>query len=149
MSFHLGADASTIDLARELTPAEIAAAEDAANRVVWDDRPVTHPVRRRGGGGRAAAAQGIDARPATLRMIDIADFDVSACGGTHVRRTGAIGVIAISGWERFRGGTRLEFMCGGRALRAHRTLRDTVARQQRSAVDRSRRAAPGNRAAAE
>ena len=51
---------------------------------------------------------------------------MSACGGTHVRRTGAIGVIAISGWERFRGGTRLEFKCGGRALRAHRMLRDTV-----------------------
>src|SRR5688572_14651152 len=40
-SFHLGADTATIDLARELTTAEIAASEDAAQDVVWADRPVT------------------------------------------------------------------------------------------------------------
>ena len=40
VSFHLGAAASTIDLAREASPAEIAAAEAEANRIVWEDRPV-------------------------------------------------------------------------------------------------------------
>ena len=124
-SFHLGADTATIDLARELTTAEIAASEDAANEVVWADRPVTIKF------ADAAEAAALNLRKesirtGTLRIIDIDGFDVSACGGTHVRRTGAIGVIAISGWERLRGGTRLEFKCGGRALRAHRTLRDTV-----------------------
>jgi alanyl-tRNA synthetase len=124
-SFHLGADTATIDLARELTVAEIAASEDAANEVVWADRPVTIKF------ADAADAASLNlrkdsVRTGTLRIIDIDGFDVSACGGTHVRRTGAIGVIAISGWERFRGGTRLEFKCGARALRAHRMLRDTV-----------------------
>jgi alanyl-tRNA synthetase len=124
-SFHLGADASTIDLARELTTAEITASEDAANEVVWADRPVTI----RFADSAAAASLSLrkeSARTGTLRIVDIDGFDVSACGGTHVLRTGAIGIIAISGWERFRGGTRLEFKCGGRALHAHRTLRDTV-----------------------
>ncbi len=46
-------------------------------------------------------------RDGTLRLIDVEDFDLSACGGTHVARTGAIGIIAVSGSERFRGGTRL------------------------------------------
>ena len=124
-SFHLGADAATIDLARELTPAEMMASEDAANDVVWADRPVTIRFVH------AADAANLNlrkesVRTGTLRIVDIDGFDVSACGGTHVLRTGVIGVIAISGWERFRGGTRLEFKCGGRALHAHRMLRDAV-----------------------
>ena len=124
-SFHLGADAATIDLARELTAAEITASEEAANEVVWADRPVTIKFVD------AADATNLNlrkesARTGTLRIVDIDGSDVSACGGTHVLRTGAIGIIAISGWERFRGGTRLEFKCGGRALHAHRTLRDIV-----------------------
>ena len=86
-------------------------------------------------------------RTGTLRIIDVDGFDVSACGGTHVRRTGAIGVIAISGWERFRGGTRLEFKCGGRALARPPHAARHGARQQRAAVDRRRRAAAGDRAA--
>ena len=66
------------------------------------------------------------AREGELRIIDIKDYDLSACGGTHVRRTGAIGVIAISGVERFKGGLRVEFVCGGRALRTYRSLKSAV-----------------------
>ncbi len=124
-SFHLGAASATIDLARELTLAEIADAEDLANAVVWEDRPV---------GIRFVDAEDSSAlqlrkesaRTGTLRIVDVEGFDVSACGGTHVTRTGAIGIIAVSGWERLRGGTRLEFRCGVRALHRHRLLRDTV-----------------------
>ena len=125
VSFHLGADVSTIDLAGEASGAEIAAAEDAANRVVWEDRPVS--IRY---ASAADAAQlplrKEPKRSGTLRLIDVADFDLSACGGTHVARTGAIGVIAVARWDRFKGGQRLEFVCGGRALRAYRSLRDAA-----------------------
>jgi alanyl-tRNA synthetase len=65
-------------------------------------------------------------RGGTLRLIDVDGFDLSACGGTHVARTGAIGIIAIGSWERFKGGQRVEFLCGVRALTRFRTLRDTV-----------------------
>ena len=57
-------------------------------------------------------------RGGTLRLIDVEGFDLSACGGTHVARTGGIGIIAIASWERFKGGQRIEFLCGGRALSA-------------------------------
>ena len=124
-SFHLGADYATIDLARELSAAEIARAEDDANRVVWEDRPVqirfvdaaeaaSLPLRK------APAREGV------LRLIDVGGYDLSACGGTHVATSGAIGIIAVTGWERFKGGMRVGFVCGGRALRAHRRLRDVV-----------------------
>ena len=126
VSFHLGSTASTIDLAREVTPAEIARAEGEANRVVWENRPVTI---------RFADADQVAALPlrkesrreGVLRLIDVEDFDVSACGGTHVARTGAIGIIAVAAFEKFKGGTRLEFLCGGRALAGYHGLRDTVA----------------------
>jgi alanyl-tRNA synthetase len=62
-----------------------------------------------------------------LRLIDVEAFDLSACGGTHVSRTGVIGAIAVAGWERFKGGQRLEFLCGGRVLARFRTLRDVTA----------------------
>jgi alanyl-tRNA synthetase len=50
----------------------------------------------------------------------------SRCGGTHVARTGAIGIIVTAGWEKFRGGTRVEFLCGGRALTRFRLWRDAL-----------------------
>ena len=125
-SFHLGADYSTIDLARELTPAEIARGEDEANRVVWEDRPVT--IRFAGPDEIATLALRKEPkREGTLRLIDVQDFDLSACGGTHVARTGAIGMIAVAATERVRGGSRLTFLCGGRALAGYRSLRDAVA----------------------
>jgi alanyl-tRNA synthetase len=130
MSFHLGSTASTIDLAREVTAAEMARAESEANRVVWEDRPVD--IRF----ATAAEAAHLPlrkepTRDGVLRIIDIDEWDVSACGGTHVARTGAIGIIALSGSERFRGGTRVEFVCGGRALETFRQLRESVASSTR------------------
>lgn len=125
VSFHLGAEASTIDLAREMTPSEIAAAEVLANRVVWEDRPVTIRYADASAAG-ALPLRKESRREGRLRLIDVANFDLSACGGTHVARTGAIGVIAVASWERFKGGQRLEFLCGGRALARFRSMRDVV-----------------------
>jgi len=125
LSFHLGSSSSTIDLAREVSADEIAKAELQANRVVWENRPVTIRFAE-----AAEAAQlplrKEPVREGVLRLIDVEGFDVSACGGTHVARTGAIGIIAVASWERFRGGTRLEFLCGIRALAAYRALRNSV-----------------------
>jgi alanyl-tRNA synthetase len=126
VSFHLGAESSTIDLSRELTRDEIASAEEEANRIVWENRAVSIrfasadeaarlPLRKESG------------REGTLRLIDVESFDLSACGGTHVARTGGIGVIAIGSIERFKGGQRVEFFCGARALTKFRTMRDVLA----------------------
>jgi alanyl-tRNA synthetase len=130
VSFHMGADVSTIDLAREMKPEELAAAEAEANRIVWEDRAVSISFASR----EDAAAMPLRKEPlrdGTLRLIEVADWDLSACGGTHVMRTGAIGVIAIASWERFKGGQRVTFLCGGRALARFRVMRDAVAASSR------------------
>jgi len=126
VSFHLGAESSTIDLARTVTAVEIGAAEDEANRIVWEDRPVN--IRFADAAEAAALAlRKPSAREGTLRLIEVEGFDLSACGGTHVGRTGGIGVVAVASAEKFKGGQRIEFVCGGRALARFRSLRDSVA----------------------
>ena len=130
-SFHLGMTSATIDLHRIVSPQEITAAEDDANRVVWEDREVrlrfvtadeaaSLPLRKESG------------RSGTLRLVEVAGFDLSACGGTHVARTGGIGLISVAGWEKFRSGTRVEFRCGGRALAQLREWRDAIAATNRA-----------------
>jgi alanyl-tRNA synthetase len=125
VSFHLGSSSATIDLDKEAPAAALAQVEAAANRVLWEDRAVairfvtaeeaaTLPLRKD------------PARAGELRIIEISDYDLSACGGTHVRSTGGIGMVAIAGSERFKGGSRVEFVCGNRALRAYRSLKDAV-----------------------
>ena len=126
VSFHLGTASATIDLAKEVSREAIDRAEIEANRVVWEDRPVAI----RFVSAEEAARMPLRKEPlrgGELRLIDVENFDLSACGGTHVARTGAIGIIAVSGWERFRGGSRVEFKCGGRALSGFRAFRDSMA----------------------
>jgi alanyl-tRNA synthetase len=124
-SVHFGAETSTIDLQPEIAPAAIAEAELEANRIVWENRDVRV---------RFVSAEEADrlplrkppAKTGPLRLVEIDGCDLSACGGTHVSATGMIGMIAIGDVERFKGGTRVAFVCGGRALRTHRALLDAV-----------------------
>jgi alanyl-tRNA synthetase len=131
VSFHMGATESTIDVARELSPADLERGVDEANRIVWEDRPVRIRFASEDE-ARALPLRKESVRQGELRLIDVEDFDLSACGGTHVARAGAIGVIAIVHAERFKGGQRLTFVCGGRALRVLRAQRDAVAGAVRS-----------------
>ena len=125
VSFHLGSDRSTIDLSRDVPAAELSRVEREANRVVWENRE----VGVRFVSDEEAAAMPLRKEPrrtGRLRIVEVDQYDLSACGGTHVARTGAIGVVAVSGTEKYKGGLRVEFVCGGRALRAFGALRETV-----------------------
>jgi alanyl-tRNA synthetase len=126
VSFHMGADICTIDLAADVSAADLARVVADANRVVWEDRVVSIRFASEEEAARLPLRKE-PARTGPLRLIDVADYDLSACGGTHVNRTGAIGMIAVLGTERLRGGVRITFVCGGRALRALETYRDAVA----------------------
>ena len=129
-SFHLGAVSSTIDLAREVSPAEITATELEANRIVWEDRSVIIRFADENEAARLPLRKE-PKREGMLRIIEIEGVDLSACGGTHVSRTGAIGHIAVASVERFRGGNRVEFRCGIRALDGYRALRDSLSAASR------------------
>jgi alanyl-tRNA synthetase len=130
VSFHLGPESSTIDLAREVSARDLSRAESEANRIVWEDRRIDIRFVSAEEAARLPLRRD-PARAGTLRLIEIEDFDLSACGGTHVARTGAVGVIALTRSERFKGGQRVEFVCGARALERFRTLNDAVSRSVR------------------
>ena len=125
VSFHLGAESSTIDLDREVGASAVASAERLANDVVWADRPI---AIRYASEDEAALLplRKEPKRTGRLRLIEVPDCDLSACGGTHVPRTGVIGMIAVSGVERFKGGLRVSFVCGGRALARFARLRAAI-----------------------
>ena len=125
VSFHLGASSATIDLDNELSAEQISRAEDTANKVLWEDREICVKFVTAHEAAKLPLRKD-PARSGDLRIIEIKDYDMSACGGTHVRRTGAIGIIAITGSERFKGGMRVEFRCGYRALQAYRSLKSAV-----------------------
>jgi len=97
---------------------------------VWEDRPVAITFAD----SEEAARMPLRKEPkraGRLRLIEVDGFDLSACGGTHVARTGAIGIVAVAAWERFKGGQRIEFLCGGRALTRFSSLRDMAAAAMR------------------
>lgn len=120
LSFHLGAETSTIDLdTSSLTDSLCHALEDEVNRLVMAGIPV-----------RAYLVAPEDVpklnlrKPPTkgeeTRIVEISGIDLSPCGGTHVRSTSEIGLVKVRRAERYKGGTRLEFLCGWRALRDYR-----------------------------
>jgi alanyl-tRNA synthetase len=125
VSFHMGTDVSTIDLAKAASTEEIAAAVREANQIVWEDRAVSVRFVSEAEAARLPLRKE-PSRGGQLRLIEVDGYDVSACGGTHVTRTGAIGLIGVLGSEKLRGGTRITFVCGARALAALETYRDAV-----------------------
>src|SRR6266404_3787428 len=120
-----------IDVALEdPTDERIEQAVDLANQIIWENRPMTirHvtseeaanlPLRKE------------PSREGALRVIEIEDFDLTPCGGTHAKSTGEVGVIAVRSWERAKGLTRMQFMAGIRVLadyrKANRTAREVAA----------------------
>jgi alanyl-tRNA synthetase len=100
---------------------------ELANNVIWENRALTI----RNVTAEEAAALPLrkeSAREGELRLIEIDEFDLTPCGGTHAYRTGEVGMIAVRSWERAKGLTRIEFVAGGRALsdyrRANKTARE-------------------------
>jgi alanyl-tRNA synthetase len=124
VSFHLGEETSTIDLAiKAVSEADLARLEDLANRTVAEARPVTGRTVS-GEEAQAMLAAGrlrkLPPRPGAIRLIEIPELDLNACGGTHVRSTAEIGVVLLRGTEKVRQGVRVSFVCGNRAIRAAR-----------------------------
>ena len=120
VSFHMGAESSTIDLDSEGdAAAQAETAETLANQVVFEDREI-RILFKDSSEAAALPLRKPTEREGEVRLIEIEDFDLSACGGTHVRRTGVVGLIALRKIERAKGLTRVEFVCGMRALNAAR-----------------------------
>lgn len=122
VGFHIGTDAVRMDTSVPIMPEGLAQAEDAANRIIWQDVPVqiTYPTREELANLVYRSKKEIEGQ---VRIVTIPGADVCACCGTHTATSGQVGQIKILSYEHYKGGMRLFVVCGGRALRASREMR--------------------------
>jgi len=126
ISFHLGEESATIDLDQSGFGRDaINRVEVLANRIIFQNRSVVaHTVSK-------SELDRFPLRKPTavedrIRIIEVKDFDYSACGGTHCSRTGEIGILKISRYEHYKGGTRIHFVCGLRALKDYQRKSEII-----------------------
>src|SRR5215469_1493283 len=117
VSFHMGNDYCSIDLdTPTLTKEQVEQAELRANEIVIENRAVQIRFVTRDEAGKLGLRKIPQADRDELRLIDIHEFDLNACGGTHVNQTGQIGCILLRKTEKVRQGWRVEFVAGQRAV---------------------------------
>lgn len=115
VGFHLSDNYTTIDLDISLTDEMTERAEQLSNKIIYENKVVT----AKNYAYEDALKLNLRKAPIdleTLRIISIKGYDECACGGTHVKYTGEIGIIKVVRTERYKNGTRVEFLCGKRAL---------------------------------
>jgi alanyl-tRNA synthetase len=127
--FRMMERASEIDVAlRDPTNERIMEAVEFANQIVWSNLAVRVHNNVTPDAAALMNLRKTSARDGLLRIIEIEGFDKNACGGTHARATGEVGIICVRSWERAKGMTRLEFVAGGRALHDYNEV-NTAARK--------------------
>ena len=115
-SWHLSGDSLSIDIGKTgLSDAAIAEAEQLANEILWQDVPVTAQIMTREEMTRLDMRKGSD-REGGIRVVSIGEWDRIGCGGTHVATAGQVGAIGLRRIETRSAMTRIEFVCGARAL---------------------------------
>jgi len=128
MSFHLGSERSTVEIGiARMGDDELSRVESRANEIVFQDLEIKIyfvPEERIA----AVPLRKPPQKAGLIRVVEVDGFDYSACGGTHCRRTGEVGLIKITQSERIRNNLRFEFVCGRRAL-ADYDLKNRVVRQ--------------------
>jgi alanyl-tRNA synthetase len=116
VSFHLGEKLCTLDIAKDnLTSGEAYQVEELANRIIFEDRLIKCSFVEGEDELKGFDLRKIPDRKGKIRIIEVKDFDFSACGGTHCRASGEVGLIKITRWEKRGNEIRLEFICGQRA----------------------------------
>lgn len=120
VGFHMGSDLVTIDLSRPVTQEEMDAAEDKANRNIYENHPIRCYIASPEEVDRLTLRKKTEKVAGDLRIVEIEDGDVCTCCGTHARSTGEVGLVKLLRQEHNKGGSRVVFLCGLRALRDYR-----------------------------
>lgn len=120
LSVHMGAAINTVDFdLSQLSWEEAFRVEEEVNRIIQENRRVTIALV----GEETLADFNLRREPqvrGVIRIVQVEGYDVSPCGGTHTPYTGQIGLVKLTAIERYKGGVRVTFLCGARALRDYR-----------------------------
>lgn len=125
VGFHMGDDGVTMDFSGEISKEELAEIELAANRVIWENVPITtyFPDRETLAGLKYRSKLELDG---DVRIVEIEGYDVCACCAPHVARTGEVGVIKFLDAMRHRGGIRITMLAGAEAVENYRARQRAV-----------------------
>ena len=126
VGFHMGKEMITIDLNTKIPDEDLPWLEEKANEAIWNNVPV---------GIRYPSKEELDALDyrskkeleGQVRIVNVGEYDCCACCGTHVKLAGEVGQIKIISAQNYKGGTRLELLCGKRALQDFRKKNDVSA----------------------
>ncbi|NLM61379.1 MAG: hypothetical protein GX193_04810 [Clostridiales bacterium] len=129
VGFHIGSEFVTLDFSGPLTAEQLLLAEKLANEAIYENLPVNAEYYT----NEELKIKDIKYRSkkeleGPIRIVDIPGYDCCACCGTHVRRTGEIGLIKVIKAQNYKGGTRMFILCGIRALDHFRTTLQSVDR---------------------
>ena len=125
IGFHMNEETVTIDLDKEVTAQEVAKAEYEANREIWENKPITIAYMPDTEVAKLTMRKKNEKIHGILRVVAVQNGDICTCCGTHPPFTGMVGQIKVLRCEKHKGGTRVEFNCGSRALK-NMQLRNTV-----------------------
>lgn len=115
VGFHLGSEDCTMDFDGELSPEDLVNIEQKANRAVWENIKVLTLYPNKDELKRMDYRSKIEI-DGQVRIIEIPGYDRCACCAPHVSYTGEIGLIKLTGAQRYKGGMRVTMLCGVRAL---------------------------------
>jgi len=128
LSFHLGEETASIELdLAQLGEVDTEKVERRSAEIIFENRSIkTYFVEERE--INQIPFRKKPAKSGLIRVVEIDRFDYSACGGTHVRQTGEIGLVKIIGQEKIRKNVRVYFVCGYRALKDYQHKEKILAR---------------------
>ncbi len=127
IAVHLGEDVCTVDLQiASLTAEQVAQLEQQTNAMIWANALVSARFVTPEELANLALRKPPQAYE-RIRIVSAGAFDHSPCGGTHPQQTGEVGSVVLRRWERYKGGARVEFVCGGRAILDYRRKAETLA----------------------
>lgn len=125
VGFHTGSDFNTIDLEKELSDEQVKLVELMVNKAVWKNEKVKcyFPSKEELVNLKPRKMPVTD-KP--IKMIEVGTVDLCACCGTHVAYTAEVGIVKIIRHERYKGGTRITFLCGMQALKDYDSKNDIL-----------------------
>ncbi len=125
VGFHMGKEIITIDLNTKIPETDLPWLEEKANEAIWTNAPVgiRYPSREELDALEYRSKKELEGQ---VRIVNVGEYDCCACCGTHVKLAGEIGQIKIIGAQNYKGGTRLELLCGKRALQDYQKKNDVA-----------------------
>ena len=125
VGFHMGTDEVTIDFNGVLEWGDLMAIEEKANGMIWENLEISAVYPEK---DELDAMEYRSKKELTgaVRIVSIPGGDVCACCGTHVERTGEIGLVKFLSMIHYKGGVRISLLCGKRAVEDYERKRDQV-----------------------